>query len=72
MQSWDIVDNQGNSYTFPNFILQPGASVTVHNCTGPNDASNLYSGACEANWNNGGDTATLLNASDEIVDSFSY
>ncbi len=72
MQNWRIVDVQGNTYIFPDFVLQPDASVTIHNCTGTNDATNLYTGACEANWNNGGDTATLYNAGNEMIDSFSY
>jgi len=72
MQGWRIVDAQGNTLTFPNFVLQPGTTVTYHNCTGTNDASNLYSGACEAMWNNGGDIATLYDTSGSVVDTYSY
>jgi len=72
MQNWQIIDIQDNNYTFPSFVLQPGATVTIHNCTGQNNASNLYTGTCEATWNNGGDTATLLNTIAEVVDTYSY
>jgi competence protein ComEC len=71
-QGWRIDDEAGTFYTFGSFVLQPGASVRVHNCTGMNSATDLYNGACQAAWNNSGDTASLHNASSALVDTYAY
>lgn len=75
-QLWDdkYLDGTGTGriYTFPNFTLAAGASVTIHTCTGTNTATDRYNGSCRAVWNNEGDTAVLLDASGSIVDTYPY
>jgi hypothetical protein len=72
LDGWRLVDAQANTITLPRFVLQPNTTLTVHNCTGTNDNSNVYTGACEAMWNNGGDTATLYDASGAVIDAYTY
>ena len=72
MNGWRIDDEAGTFYTFGSFVLQPGATVRVHNCTGTNSATDLYNGACQAVWNNSGDTARLYNGSAALVDTYAH
>jgi hypothetical protein len=61
LDNWFIV-NSGISqiYTFPNFTLQPNATVIVYTGTGVNSATSLYWGLNGTVWNPNGDTATLF------------
>lgn len=61
LENWFIV-NSGIShiYTFPNFTLQPGATVMVYAGVGTGTASTLYWGQNGTVWNQNGDTATLF------------
>jgi hypothetical protein len=72
MSGWTLSDIAEHVYTFPAFVLQPGASVTIHICTGENSAEVLYWGRCSAIWNNDGDTAYLRDATGRDVSTFSY
>jgi hypothetical protein len=72
LDGWRLVDAQANTITLPRFVLQPNTTLTIHNCTGTNDNANIYTGACEAMWNNGGDTATLYDASGAVIDAYTY
>lgn len=58
MTGWTLFDESNTTFTFPNFTLQAGQSVTVWVMTGTDDATNLYWGRGSAVWNNAGDTAT--------------
>lgn len=55
MQGWTLSDSEGNVYTFPNFRLWAGGSVTVHTRIGTdgNPPANLYWGKLEAVWTPG-------------------
>lgn len=72
MTGWTLSDIAEHTYVFPNFVLEPGASVVVHICNGTNDAANLYWGHCSAIWNNDGDTAYLRDATGREIATFSY
>ena len=60
------------TFTFPPFTLDAMSTVRVWVKNGTNSATNLYWGNGWALWNNGGDTATLLNNGLQIVDSCTY
>lgn len=55
MQGWSLSDEEGNVYTFPNFRLWAGGSVTVHTRIGAdgNPPANLYWGKLEPVWSPG-------------------
>lgn len=55
MQGWTLSDGEGNVYTFPNFRLWAGGSVTVHTRIGAdgNPPANLYWGKLEPVWSPG-------------------
>ena len=55
MEGWTLSDQEGNVYTFPNFRLWAGGSVTVHTRIGTdgNPPANLYWGKLEPVWSPG-------------------
>ncbi len=68
LTGWTITDEGArNTYTFPVFVLDAGANVTVHSGAGNETASDLYWGRASPVWNNDGDIATLADASGRIV-----
>jgi competence protein ComEC len=71
MTGWLVKDNVGLRYTFPTFVLPPGAVVTLHSGHGQNTATDLYRGGGLI-WNNDGDTVYLRDASDNEVDTYTY
>ena len=73
LTGWRLTDEgPAASYTFPPFILQPGASVQIFNCTGDDSSSALYTGRCTAWWNNTGDIAYLYDATGFQMSTFGY
>lgn len=70
---WTLNDGGAHHvYTFPTFILGPGAEVKVWTGAGANDETNLYWGSRTAIWNNEGDTGTLTDAAGMTISVFSY
>ena len=61
-----------HTYSFPRFVLAPGAQVRVHTGAGVNDADDLWWGRHWAVWNNTGDTAILTDRDGREVDSFTW
>lgn len=72
MTGWLLSDKADNTFTFPEFTLQPQALVKVWTITGTNNAENLYWGRSSGVWNNNGDTATLRDANKTFIDLYSY
>ncbi len=72
MTGWTLADIAEHTYIFPAFVLQPGATVTVHICAGENNQEILFWGHCSAIWNNSGDTAWLRDATGREISSYSY
>lgn len=73
LTGWVLMDEAPSvSYVFPEFILQPGATVYVYNCEGVDTAVFLFTGRCTAWWNNTGDTALLYDSNEQLVSSFGY
>jgi hypothetical protein len=63
LAGWMLEDAQNHTYTFPDFDLLAGATVRIHTGTGSNSDEDLYWNRSTSIWNNGGDLATLKDAS---------
>lgn len=73
LNGWQLDDgNKKHSYTFPPFVLAPGAEVKLWSKRGNNDAVNLYWHNRGAIWNNSGDTGTLSDKDGNVVSSYTY
>ncbi|MFW6075221.1 MAG: lamin tail domain-containing protein [Chloroflexota bacterium] len=72
MKGWTLSDIAGHVFVFPEFVLEPGATVGVHICSGENTGEMLYWERCSAVWNNDGDTAYLHDATGREIHAFSY
>lgn len=69
---WQLKDEAGHIYVFPEFVLKGGKLVTVHTGSGTNSDTDLYWGQKFPVWNNNGDTAYLYASNGTLVDSCSW
>jgi hypothetical protein len=69
LTGWTLMDEAGHTFTFSEFQLAPGSTVTVHTGSGTNTETHLYWGSGSPVWNNDHDTATLLDQYGNRVDS---
>jgi len=69
LTNWILSDDDGNTFVFPEFILNSGEMVRIHSGEGQNGLLDLYWQSNESIWDNG-DTVTLRNSSGGIVDQF--
>ena len=68
MSGWTISDAADNSYTIPDgFVLDAGASVTLHTGSGTDSETDLYWNRGSSVWNNGGDTVIITNTEETEV-----
>jgi hypothetical protein len=72
MTGWNVKDEYGHTYTFPEFTLPAGAHALLRSGSGIDSLTDLYWGRSVAVWNNGGDTVFLYNEAWELVDEHSY
>jgi hypothetical protein len=73
LTGWTLTDDGPRAtYVVPPFVLQPGASLRIYNCTGADTATELYTGRCSAWWNNDGDIASLFTATGTPVFQYGY
>jgi competence protein ComEC len=73
LSGWTLRDEAGHVYRFPGgFVLEPGATVTVHTGSGTDGEDDLYWGAGGPVWNNDGDTVVVTNADGDRVRSVRY
>ena len=68
MTGWKLKNEENDTFRFPVFILKAGSGVTVWTREGTNTETDLYWGSERAIWDNGGDCATLLDVSYQLVD----
>jgi LysM repeat protein len=71
MQGWMLSDANGNTYTFPNFRLWAGGSVTVHTRIGEDGSppASFFWGKLEALWSLG-EVVTLKTADGEVIATY--
>lgn len=73
LTGWTLTDvGPRMTYEFPSIVLQPGSEIRVHNCTGTDTTTELFTSRCTAWWNNDGDTAYLHDAEGRLVSQFGY
>ena len=61
LASWQLKDEDGNTFTFPNITLYPNGAVQVHTITGTDTVIDLYWGIGDAVWSSG-ESARLFDA----------
>ncbi|RRR66324.1 MAG: lamin tail domain-containing protein, partial [Candidatus Viridilinea halotolerans] len=73
LTGWTLSDgNARHSFTFPRFSLAPGAEVKLWTRSGNANAGNLFWASRTAIWNKAGDTATLCDASGNVIARYTY
>ncbi len=76
MTGWTVKDEANHIYAFPDFSLISGATVTLYTGTGIDTTTKLYwhnsGNACNAIWNNDGDTLYLRDLNGNLVMSQRY
>jgi hypothetical protein len=53
LASWQLKDEDGNTFTFPKLTLYPNGAVQVHTIAGTDTVIDLYWGIGEAVWSSG-------------------
>ncbi|HCR70349.1 MAG TPA: hypothetical protein DIW23_02800 [Anaerolineae bacterium] len=53
LTSWQLKDDNGNTYTFPQLTLYQNGAVQVHTIAGTDSVIDLYWGIGDAVWNSG-------------------
>jgi len=69
LTNWMLSDDAGNTFVFPEFVLNSGEMVRIHSGAGQNGLFDLYWQSNESIWDNGG-SVTLRNSLGGIVDQF--
>lgn len=69
LAGWRLVDEDGNSYSFPALFLYPKGSVTVNTRTGLDSVLDLFWGLSNPIWQPG-EKATLYDAQNNVRDEF--
>ncbi len=74
MDGWQLRDaSVAHRYRFPVLELEPGDSLTVFSGCGSDTGTELFwCNTRSAVWNNGGDTAYLIDPSGNVATSFTY
>jgi micrococcal nuclease len=72
MTGWRVNKRPNMWYTFPEFILKPGASVRLHSGAETNTATDLYWGSGKAIWRNIHDSVYLYDADGGLIDEYSW
>jgi hypothetical protein len=55
LTSWQLKDDDGNTFTFPKVTLYPNGAVQVHTNVGTDTVIDLYWGTGDAIWDSGED-----------------
>ena len=53
LASWQLKDENGNTFTFPKLTLYPNGAVQVHTSSGTDTVIDLYWGIGESVWSSG-------------------
>lgn len=66
LTGWTLSDQEGNTYTFPDFSLWGGGAINIHTSGGLNTTTDLYWGQPNAVWKIGS-PVILRNAEGEVI-----
>ncbi len=61
LTSWQMKDEDGNTFKFPQLTLYPNGAVQIHTATGTDTVIDLYWGIGDAVWSSG-ENASLYDA----------
>ena len=61
ISSWQLKDEDGNTFKFPQLTLYPNGAVQIHTATGTDTVIDLYWGIGDAVWSSG-ENASLFDA----------
>jgi hypothetical protein len=65
LSSWQLKDENRNTFIFPNLTLNTGGAVQIHTISGTNTVIDLYWGLSDPVWNSG-EEAQLLDPSGNV------
>lgn len=65
LTGWTLKDQEGNTFIFPNLVLNSEATIDVNTRTGRNSVTELYWGLQSPAWKSG-ETATLVDTGGNI------
>jgi LysM repeat protein len=65
LTGWTLSDEQGHTYTFPDFSLWGGGAINIHTAGGSNTTTDLYWGQPDAVWS-AGSLIVLRDAEGEV------
>ena len=71
LTGWTVKDS-GEMYTFPEFVLESEAAVTLHSGEGKNSITDLYWGSELSIWDDESDTLYLRNPQGNLVVRYHY
>jgi hypothetical protein len=69
LTAWQLLNESGQQFTFPVFLLNSGGAVKVLSKSGTNTAIELFWQADQPIWQPG-ETARLINAAGELITSY--
>ena len=72
LKGWYVEDVSLNKYYFPDILIQPGSTITLHSGVGINTPDHLYGGSDIEIWDNRHDTVYLYNLSRYLVDYYTW
>ena len=65
LANWQLKDDNGNTFTFPQLILYTGGAVQVHTSSGSDTVVDLYMGLRDPIWESG-EVAKLFDPQDNL------
>lgn len=72
LQNWTLEDASAHIFTFPNFVMIPGQVCRVYTNENHPEWCGFNFESLSAIWNNTGDTASLRNNNNDLIDTYSY
>ncbi len=72
LEGWQVRDESGTTFTFPDIALLPGASLRLHVAKGLDTDTDIYWGRTGSVWNNGGDSGYLIDPTGKAVSGYFY
>lgn len=69
LANWQLKDDNGNSFTFPQLILYTDGAVQIHTAPGSDTVVDLYMGLRDPIWESG-EVASLYDSQDNLRASY--
>jgi P pilus assembly chaperone PapD len=73
LAGWKLdAGDRSQRFSLASYVLKKGATVRIHTGRGATRAGHLFLGSGRPIWNNGGDTATLIDPHNIVVSRYRY